>query len=509
MAKGKKTGGRDFQPGHKYGKGQPRLSPEIKAARKMNRIEFDRILNKYIYMTAPEINEVIRSKQIPILEMVVAKVLAKAFNDGDHRRIEFILDRIIGKAPTDPLQFEDILSPDEAPRLKTFTEFCVAAGYPAPYAKQIEMMEFGINKEKPRMILGARGYGKTDYITILGTAYDVYLHKQESTNLIISKSRTRNAAMIAEIAHALISNGVDLEIENKSCVRIKKMIGKDHSVEAITIKTSMRGRHPKRVLMDDPVTEEDVSEAMRVLVKRKYNEVLKLCDNVCVIGQPAHAYDLYAELRGIVNKMELPYQTIPELDHDLDAQRLAGVDEHSIRASYYLEISSEAGNPFEKINYIDEFPSKESVAFVDPSFEGGDYTALTIMTAFGDGVAVVGYVWKKAWNHCIDEMIPHLIKHRVQRMAFETNSLGDQPIDLLHDLLKNTGIGVVGRKTIGNKHARIMAAGTFAHLIHLSKQSDRIYTNHVVQYEYKAKHDDAPDSLASCLEWIGLIRGKK
>jgi hypothetical protein len=45
-------------------------------------------------------------------------------------------------------------------------------------------------------------------------------------------------------------------------------------------------------------------------------------------------------------------------------------------------------------------------------------------------------------------------------------------------------------------------------LIHLSKESDSQYLDQVVQYEYKAKHDDAPDSLASCLQWIGLIRGK-
>jgi hypothetical protein len=42
----------------------------------------------------------------------------------------------------------------------------------------------------------------------------------------------------------------------------------------------------------------------------------------------------------------------------------------------------------------------------------------------------------------------------------------------------------------------------------LSKESDTTYTNQVVQYEYKATNDDAPDSLATGLEWIGLIKGK-
>jgi hypothetical protein len=390
----------------------------------------------------------------------------------------------------------------------TFTEFCVTSGYPPPFEKQIKMMEFGINGTKPRMLLGARGYGKTDYITVLGVAYDIYMHGVATTNLIISKSKTRNTAMVQEIAEALKKNGVELDKENSSCIRVKGLVGKDHSVEAITIKTSMRGRHPKRVIMDDPVTEEDVSEAMRLLVKRKYNEVLKLCDNVCVIGQPAHAYDLYSELRPTLEKMEVQHGTIVQLDHDLTAQRLAGVDESSIQASYFLKIIPDGQLPFQDLKFLDQFPTTgTAVAFIDPSFEGGDYTALSILKAYGEGIAVVGFAWKKAWNHCLDGFYEKLTKYNVKRLCFETNSLGDQPIDILRGVFKSTGIGVVGRKTTGNKHARILSAGKFSHMIHLSKESDRVYIEQVQKYEYRAKNDDCPDSLASCLEWIGLIRG--
>ena len=60
-----------------------------------------------------------------------------------------------------------------------------------------------------------------------------------------------------------------------------------------------------------------------------------------------------------------------------------------------------------------------------------------------------------------------------------------------------------------NKHSRIMAAGAFAPLIHLSKESDKIYLDQTVRYEYGCKNDDAPDSLASGMKWIGLIKGKE
>ncbi len=390
---------------------------------------------------------------------------------------------------------------------RTFAEFCEKANYPPPYPKQIEMMQFGMLESEPRLLLGSRGYGKTDYVTILETAYDVYLDP-ESTNLIISKSKTRNAAICEEIANALINNGVSLEKQNSSCIRVNGHSKKDHSVEVLTIKSSFRGRHPRRIKMDDPVTEEDTSEAMRVLVKKKYDEAYKLCKNILVIGQPSHKFDLYSDLRPILKKLEVPHGTIPELDADLVAMKLAGVDQASIEMSYHLRILNDGSSPFENIRYLDVFPTGDSsVAFIDPSFEGGDYTAVSIIKQYMQGVAVVGFAYKKAWNHCLDDMVLKLQKYNVKRLAFETNSLGDLPVEMLRKLMP--GIGVIGRKSNTNKHSRIMTAGTYAHLLHLSKESDKTYIDQVVKYEYKAKHDDAPDSLASCLEWIGLIRGKQ
>lgn len=398
----------------------------------------------------------------------------------------------------------------EAITKKDFSTFCVDAGYPKPFEPQIDMMNFCINEIEPRLLLGARGYGKTDYVTILGIAFEIYLDPYKSTNLIISKSKTRNTALIEEIAHALTMNGVALDKENASCIRVAGLVGKDHSVEAITIKTSFRGRHPKRIVMDDPVTEEDVSDSMRILVKRKYDEAYKLCKNICVIGQPAHAFDLYSELRPILKRLEMPHGSIPELDADLEAMKLAGVDADSIMMSYHLTIPLNSSSSFALIKYIDSFPVRDSVAFIDPSFEGGDYTALTVLTSHFDGVAVQGHVYKKAWNHCLDEIIDRLLELGVRKLCFETNSLGDQPLILLrgHEKLKKSGIGVVGKKSINNKHARIMNAGNFANLIHMSQNSDKRYIDQIVKYEYKAKNDDAPDSLASCMEWIGLIKGK-
>lgn len=391
---------------------------------------------------------------------------------------------------------------------RTFAEFCEVAGYPLPFEKQVEMMRFGFLEEKvPRILLGSRGYGKTDYLTILGAAFQIYLD-QGFTVLLITKSTERNASILEEIRKACVANGVKFERANEKFIRVEGLLGKDHSVSAVTIKAkSLRGRHPELVIMDDPVTEDDVSEATRAHVERVYNEVLKLTQNVLIIGQPAHKFDLYGKLRELLKCLEVPHGTIPQLDHDLEAQRLAGVSEASISASYHLKVLSEGVNPFDKIRYCDTFGAGPAVAFIDPSHEGGDFTALSIVKGHGEGVKAVGFCWKKSWDHCLEDMLPHLIKYGVKKLAFETNGLGEQPLDILRKIFP--GIGIVGRRSNTNKHSRILAAGTFAHMIHLSRESDRTYTDQVVKYEYKPKNDDAPDSLASCLMWVGLIRGKE
>lgn len=390
---------------------------------------------------------------------------------------------------------------------KSFVEFCLDAGYPEPYPKQIEMANFGINENVARLLLGARGYGKTDYAVICRVAYKIYLDPKY-TFLIMTKSKERNAAILNEILQACIKNGVAFEKMNSNFIRVLGHKGKDHSVSAVTVRTiSLRGRHPDEIIMDDPVTEDDTSEATRTLIEKKYNELFKLCKNLFIIGQPAHKYDLYAKLRGLIKTMEVPHGTIPQLDHDLEAQRLAGVDEASISASYHLKILAEGATPFDNIKYVDYFPSQSSVAFIDPASEGTDSTALSIITKQMEGIFVVGFKWRKAWNHCLDDIAPLLQKYQVGKLCFETNSLGEQPLDILRQVFGTTG--VVGRKSHTNKHARIMAAGAYAHMIHLSKESMKSYLDEVVQYEYGAKHDDAPDSMATGFEWIGLIRGKQ
>lgn len=486
--------------------------PDIvgRALKQLTRQDLSELANIILTGTLGQLKDIAEDDNEPALKALIAQSLVGAYKRKEFLTVDRILDRLVGKAKDGALFGDPDM--DQGPRnvvheLLAFEKFCENAGYPKPYSKQIEMMKFGIEGSDPRLLLGSRGYGKTDYITILGVAYDIYKNPEKEW-LIITKSRIRNSAIIGEIAKALKANGVTLEKESSACIRVAGKIGKDHSVEAITLKSSLRGRHPDGIIMDDPVDEEDVSEATRNLAQRKYNEAYKLCSNVVIIGQPVHKYDLYESLRPVLKKMEVPFGSIPELDPDLDAARLAGVSEESIQRSYFLKMVSENPSPFDSIRYLEKFPAGgNSVAFIDPSFEGGDFTAISIGKAHFTGMAIQGHVWKKAWEHCLDDIMKLCKLYSIQRICFETNALGEMPLTILR--AKLSGVGVMGKKSTIHKHSRILAAGVFADSIFLSRTSDRVYIDQVVKYEFGAKNDDAPDSLASLLEWIGLIRGKR
>lgn len=463
-----------------------------------------RLYESLLIKSSAELERIARDKAEPGIVSALAYSILKVHETGNFEKIDKVLNRIIGR-PKDTLQI--IGAPNGNKPAKNFNEFCERAGYPLPYLKQIEMMQFGIQQSGVKMILGSRGYGKTDYVVILGIAWDLF-ENPHRTYLLITKSEQRNAAILAEIAKALQANGVEgFEKQSSRDLRLGNTKGKDHSVSALSIgSSSLRGRHPDKIIFDDPVTEEDTSPAVRRRAERVYSEAMKLSNDILIIGQPVHRFDLYESLRSIINKLEVPHGSIPELDHDIEAMKLAGVSEASISASYHLKVLAENGNPLANINYIDTFSKDDSIAFIDPSFEGGDYTAMTVLKGHFDGVAVYGKVWKRAWFDLLDEIYDVVIEKGVLKLGFETNCLGEQPIRLLREMFDD--VEVVGKKSVGPKHSRIMALGPFAKLIFLARDSDRIYIDQTVQYEYNAEYDDAPDSLASCLEWAGLIKGR-
>lgn len=404
-----------------------------------------------------------------------------------------------------------------SPEKISFLKFVENSGYPKPYKKQIDAYNFMFVKpwrSQVKMILGSRGTGKTDYITIQGCSYEIYKDPQYKI-LIATKERGRGSEIIQECREVLISNGIKPKNKSQSSIILKDHIGKDPNMISKSIRSKgTRGRHPDLVLMDDPITPDDTSPAERRRVKIFYDEALKLSKKIGIIGQPVHKLDLYCDLRGLVEVFEIIHGDIPELDADLAAQRAAGVSEKSIQASYFLKIEDDLSMPFLKMQIVDFFPKGSSVAFIDPANKGGngrDFTAIAIGRMHFDQFVSVGFALPKAWEDCLEEMAKVFKMFHVKQLFFANTTLGDEPVKRLNQL----GMPTQGYTERGNKHGRIMRMALHRENIKLSmindlppdlKQANEKYIELVKQYEYNTEHDDPPDALSSLLEKVGLIK---
>lgn len=102
MAKGKKTGGRNFRKGQSGNPdGRPPLPPEIRALRKSMGDDLIDHLAVALYLSPHQITEKLKSKQISAIEALTLRFVQKAIASGDLRYLVTLLDRF---APTEAIR---------------------------------------------------------------------------------------------------------------------------------------------------------------------------------------------------------------------------------------------------------------------------------------------------------------------------------------------------------------------------------------------------------------------
>lgn len=95
MAKGQKTGGKNFKPGQSGNPaGGPGLPQDLRDARKMTSAEVTRILT-YLIDLEPAAYAAYKPKTM--LETIVMSLMSKAIEEGCTARLNLLFDRIIGK----------------------------------------------------------------------------------------------------------------------------------------------------------------------------------------------------------------------------------------------------------------------------------------------------------------------------------------------------------------------------------------------------------------------------
>lgn len=80
-------------------KGRPKLPADIKQGRRLNQVEFERSVNQFLFQTKDSLHELLDDPTATVFELLIGTMMLKAIREGDHVRLSFLLDRLIGKCP--------------------------------------------------------------------------------------------------------------------------------------------------------------------------------------------------------------------------------------------------------------------------------------------------------------------------------------------------------------------------------------------------------------------------
>ena len=94
----KNSNNRFFGKGNKEGKGRPKLPPEIQSVKRLSKDAVERVLSKIVTMGPEELVNHLEDPKNSVLEHIVGRVAMAAIATGDPIRLNFLLERLIGKA---------------------------------------------------------------------------------------------------------------------------------------------------------------------------------------------------------------------------------------------------------------------------------------------------------------------------------------------------------------------------------------------------------------------------
>lgn len=76
---------------------------DVKAIQKFNRHELTRVIHKYMNMDLGDMASMTQPinkeylKKLPVIEVAILKIMSDAVAGGDHKKLDFLLNRLIGR----------------------------------------------------------------------------------------------------------------------------------------------------------------------------------------------------------------------------------------------------------------------------------------------------------------------------------------------------------------------------------------------------------------------------
>jgi hypothetical protein len=111
VAKHQKTGGRDWKPGESGNpNGRPKLPAEVKEARRLNQLELERVMNKYVHMSMSRLKLKKEDPRTKAVDRMVIGLILKG-TKGNVPAGNLIFERLAGKMTTKV----EVSRPDQKP----------------------------------------------------------------------------------------------------------------------------------------------------------------------------------------------------------------------------------------------------------------------------------------------------------------------------------------------------------------------------------------------------------
>lgn len=370
-------------------------------------------------------------------------------------------------------------------------------------------------------LLGHRGSYKT---TCLSIAFALLIIlKPDKTIFFIRKTDDDVTEIVAQTRKILESDlfaylvrelyGTELQLTaataNKIDTNLNTAARGSVQLWGMGLNGSLTGKHADYVFTDDIVNVKDrVSRAEREQTKRQYQELQNIKNRggrIYNTGTPWHKDDCISCCMSNVHFFDC-YSTGLITDDQLQHLR-ESMSASLFAANYELKHIADADALFTQAQWLPDTEENnalilDGVAHIDAAYGGADCTAYTIFHELDDGRIIgFGALWERHVDECLDTIKAYHDEYRAGIVSVETNA--DKGY-LLGELETDYGFFTHGYQESTNKYIKIAT--------YLKRNWTRIYwiaatfpeyIAQILDYNEWAEHDDAADSAASLIRYIG------
>lgn len=265
---------------------------------------------------------------------------------------------------------------------------------------------------------------------------------------------------------------------------------------------SLTGKHYDVIFTDDIVNVQDrVSRAERERVKLIYQELQNIRNRggrIFNTGTPWHEddafsimpepkrYDCYSTgLIDAATLAEIRKSMLPSLF-------AANYELRHIAAEDVIFTNPQTGAEPSILN-------DAQLCHIDAAYDGEDFTAFTIAKKANGKLYVLGKLWRKHVSQCEDEAIR--LRHKFRAGAFRMENNADR--GYLAKELRSKGEAAIEYNENTNKFLKISSylVRDWERVVFV-QGTDEAYIKQICDFTQDAEHDDAPDSLATCVRLL-------